>query len=298
MPLRCLLFSSDPGTAEPICQVLATLGAEGEHCTDATTAVETVASQAVQIVLVDWDNQPEAGILLQTARARKASERPLTLAIVSDDASVPKALQAGANSILRRPLATSQIKDTLTTARDMVRARELAAHAAAAGVGAGASATTSATAVSSMSSAGVTGNASGNESALRSGEFQVSAPSPSSQYDTESEMQKSMEQSAANPLKDLEPVAAPAKTTFRSFAKNTEIKNEVKPEAPPAEPDADEPRGLQWYLKQKAMQRAAAGEIAPEAAQEPPKSGNPELLGFDQMPAYADPEPVTEKPAA
>src|SRR5579871_1629656 len=123
MVLRCFLFSSDEEAAAPIRQVLTSLGVEGESCSDAILAGDRIANQTFQIVIIDWDNQPEAGLLLTAARERKAAERPITLAIVSDDASVPKVLQAGANSILRKPLVVAQAKDTLTTARDLLRAR-------------------------------------------------------------------------------------------------------------------------------------------------------------------------------
>src|SRR5579864_9838449 len=118
MALRCLLFCSQQETAQSICRVLADLKVEAEHCIEAADAAQRVSSQPFRIVIVDWDQQPEAGNLLLAARERKPSERPLTLAIVSDDVSVPKALQAGANSILRKPLVASQVTDTLTTARD------------------------------------------------------------------------------------------------------------------------------------------------------------------------------------
>src|SRR5208283_1792346 len=98
MALRCLLFCPQSETADSICPVLADLEVEVEHCVEAVDAAENVSSQPFRIVIVDWDQQPEAGKLLHTARERKPSERPLTLAIVSDDTSVPKALQAGANS--------------------------------------------------------------------------------------------------------------------------------------------------------------------------------------------------------
>ena len=123
MVLRCFLFSSDEGTSDVIRQVLTGLDVEGETCPTATTAVEKVANEPFQIVIIDWDQQPEAGMVLSAARERKASDRPLTLAIVSDDPSVPKALQAGANSILRKPVVISQVTDTLTTARDLLRSR-------------------------------------------------------------------------------------------------------------------------------------------------------------------------------
>src|SRR3984893_5649616 len=144
MALRCLLFSSDGGTTDPIRQVLAGLGVEGEYCAEASAAVEKVAHQNFQIVIIDWDKQPEAALLLSTARQRKAAERPLTLAIVGDDGSVPKALQAGANSILRKPLLVNQVKDTLTKARDLLRAKQESATAAALAAAAGSSSSSSA----------------------------------------------------------------------------------------------------------------------------------------------------------
>src|SRR6267142_1149290 len=140
MALRCLLFSSDQGAVESICQVLAGLGVEGEPCSEGPQAVERVTHQPFQIVIIDWDQQPEAGFLLKTARERKASERPLTLAMVSDDPSVAKALQAGANSILRKPIMVNQVNDTLTTATDLLRAKQESAANASLAAAAGASA--------------------------------------------------------------------------------------------------------------------------------------------------------------
>jgi PleD family two-component response regulator len=124
MPLRCLLFSSHEEMVQPIWQVLADLGIEGEYCQSAVDAVEKVTTQLFQIVITDWDDQPEAGFLLKTARELKAAQRPLTLAIVSDDARLPEALQAGANSVLVKPIRTEQVRDTMTTACELLRAKQ------------------------------------------------------------------------------------------------------------------------------------------------------------------------------
>ncbi len=265
MALRCLLFCSQLETAASICPVLADLEVEAEHCVEAADAAQRVSSQPFRIVIVDWDQQPEAGNLLHAARERKPSERPLTLAIVSDDISVPKALQAGANSILRRPLLANQMRDTLTTARDLLRARESAASAQAAAAG---------VASSSATSASVPG-----EAILRAGEFlQTTAPASTTQFDTESEMLKSLEQSAAqevNQLKDLEPMAAVI---------------EERPAPPPPAPD--EPRGLQWYLNQRAGASAPAPAQTPPPASPPAPPAKPELLAFDQTPVFSQTEPA------
>jgi len=121
--LRCLLFSSNEEMVQPIWQVLADLGIEGEYCQSAVDAVEKVTTQSFQIVITDWDNQPEAAFLLKTARDLKAAQRPLTLAVVSDDAKRPEALQAGANSILLKPIRAEQVRDTMSTACELLRSK-------------------------------------------------------------------------------------------------------------------------------------------------------------------------------
>ena len=262
MPLRCFLFSSDEETAKLVCQILAGLGVEGEFCSDPVDAAEKIAHQAFHIVIVDWDQQPESGLLLSAARERKAAERPLTLAIVSNDQGAPEALHAGANSILRRPIVANQVKDTLTTARDLLRAKQESATASqAAAAAAGAS---SATIPSSAEPA--------KQKTLRAGEFlQSGSNAPGAHFITDSDVASFPEHSAAaqvDPLKDLEPVAA-------SVA-------EEDPAPAPA-PLPSEPRGLEWYLKARGAKLQPAPAQAPAAQ----SSAKPELLGYDQASSYS-----------
>jgi periplasmic protein TonB len=284
MILRCLLFCSDEGTAAPILQALTDLGVEGELCPEAVTAVEKVTQQSFQIVIIDWEKQPEAALLLTTARERKAATRPLTLAIVSDDASIPQALQAGANSILRKPLQLNQITDTLKTACDLLRSKlESAANvaqAAAAGVSG-----TGAASVGGLAGSVSTIPASverGQETNLRAGEFLQSASSaPGGQFETEADAHESQEHSSVEPvdsLKDLEPMAA-------SVAKEKPASDRApdRPSDRPSQPS--EPRGLEWYLKT----RAASLPPVPVQSSAPAASAKPELLGFDQASSYSPP---------
>ena len=284
MALRCLVFTSDSATAEPIRQVLDGLGVEGEHCSEAVTAVERVTQQSFQIVIIDWDKQPEAGVLLTAARERKAAERPLTLAIVSDDASVPQALQAGANSILRKPLLINQVNDTLTTARDLLRARLDSAQAAAAAAAAGPA---PASPVASLPPViGTSGEPSG-EKILRVGEFLPSASAkPGAQFDTERDAQNTLDQSASgpvDPLRDLEPMAA-------SVAEERPI--------PPPPPPPGEPRGLAWYLNARAAAAPAPAQSQPAPVAPASRPERPELLGYDQAAAFSNPVPSASAPAS
>jgi TonB family protein len=208
-----------------------------------------------------------------TATSTKAAERPLTLAMVSDDLSVPKALQAGANSILRKPLLANQIKDTLTTARDLLRAKQESASnalaAAAGATGAGAAPASISTLPANLEQA--------KERNLRGGEFLVSAPpAPGGQFVIDSDVHEFRGSSSIE--KDLEPVAASVES----------VEEEEKP-APP--PETGEVRGLEWYLKTRAgiVPQASATAAAQASAQvsapaAPPK---PELLGYDQTPSFS-----------
>ena len=73
MALRCFLFSSDEGTVANLRQILDGLGVEPEPCSDAVTAAEKITNQSFQIVIIDCDQQPEAGVLLNTARERNVA---------------------------------------------------------------------------------------------------------------------------------------------------------------------------------------------------------------------------------
>lgn len=265
MALRCFLFCSDEETTERLRQTLLGIGVQAEFCSEAVVAVERITNQPFQVVIIDWDRQPEAGLLLTTARERKAAERPITLAIVSDDAGVPKALQAGANSVLRKPIVPAQAKDTLTTARDLLNAQQ----------GSGASSAAAAAGASSSASTPVpAGFHAAQEMPFRAGEFLQSAPvTPGGQVETEPDATSPEQLPAAeiDALKNLEPVAAP-------------VAQNKAAEPPPAA--SNDGSGLEWYLKNRVGSRSAAQA----------QRGNPDLMGYDQAPYSPPTEPERVKP--
>lgn len=255
MGIQCFLFSSDSASADAIRQVLAELDVQAESCPEAVAAVDKIAKQPFQMVIIDWDQQPEAGLLLTAARDRRASERPINLAIVSDDASVPKALQAGANSILRRPFIPNQLKDTLKTARDLIQARQAPSPAL--------------TPASASPLPPIPSREKGGEHTMRAGEFLQSPPlTPGTSFETEGDVHPALDQPSpepVNPLKDLEPVAASVV--------------QEKPVPAPASPPPDgETRGLEWYLKARGVTGQAAAAQPARAS----SSNKPQLLGYDQ----------------
>jgi protein TonB len=307
MSLRCLLFVADEATADPIRQVLADLSVEVELCPTAADAVAKVTQETFQIVIVDWDTHAEAILLLKTTRERKASQRPLTLAVVSEDSSVPQAMQAGANSILRKPVLINQAKDTLKTALNLLRAKETAAQAAVAGASAGPSLAPVAPAsvphnISSSASI-APASLSASETTLHAGEFLVSAPSPGGHFETESEIPLSGGQELVEPvdaLAELETISAAVPKQKRPEPQPSEEKLSAAPAQPSASSsESDEPKGLQWYMKNRGipapMPASMSASSAPALATAAP--AQPEVVGFDDMVSDAPTSSYTEESA-
>ncbi|HZW93459.1 MAG TPA: TonB family protein [Candidatus Eremiobacteraceae bacterium] len=266
MPLRCLLFSSNEEMVQPIWQILTDLGIEGEYCKNAVDAVERVTTQLFQIVITDWGDQPEATFLLKTARDLKAAQRPLTLAIVSDDAR-PHALQAGANSVLLKPIRAEQVRDTMSTACELLRAKfQPGAPTAPRGV----PDKTAMAAAAPSGAPSVPASVTQAPEKMRAGEFlQSRTSSPGGQFDTEREVQESIEAPVAevNALTELEPTAAAVE------------------EIPEQKPEPQEPL-TGWAALQARLTQSAPPSAPAKTADAPPKE---QLLAYGDTSSSATP---------
>ena len=121
MDVRALLFTADGGSSATLCQVLTELGIEAEICPEMLVAAGRLARESYGALIVDWSNETEAAFLLKTARDKKSQS--LNIALVSDEPSVARALQQGANSVIRKPIDAAEAHDTLSTARDLIQSR-------------------------------------------------------------------------------------------------------------------------------------------------------------------------------
>ncbi len=120
MALHLLLFSSDEKTALALRQVLAELDFEVDHCPEIFASVEKLTRQNFDVIVVDWDDEPEASFLLKSARELKSSKQSLALAILPSGVAVANALQIGAHGTLTKPIVPSQATDTLRTIRELL----------------------------------------------------------------------------------------------------------------------------------------------------------------------------------
>src|SRR5262249_27642028 len=118
MDLRALLFSSDGTSTATPCQVLTDLQIQAELCSERLVATQRIAHENYDAIIVDWDLESDATFLLKTAREQKALG--LNLALVPDDSSIARALQQGANSVIRKPIDVGLARETLSTARALI----------------------------------------------------------------------------------------------------------------------------------------------------------------------------------
>jgi len=123
MALRALLFSSDGTSTSTLCQALTELGIEAEICPEILVAIGRVSKENYDTILVDWDQETDAIALLKTTREQKTASQALNLALVQNDKDVGRALQHGANSVIKKPVDMRQAHDTLSTARDLILSR-------------------------------------------------------------------------------------------------------------------------------------------------------------------------------
>ncbi len=86
-------------------------------------AVQRISCQNYDAILVDWDQEVDAKSLLKTVREQKVASQALSLAVVKNEKDLPRALQHGANSVIRKPIDPWQAKETLSTARDLILSR-------------------------------------------------------------------------------------------------------------------------------------------------------------------------------
>ena len=123
MALRALLFSSDGTATSALCQVLTDLGIEAEICPEMLVAAGRIPRENYDAILVDWDQEADAIGLLKATREQKTTSQSLNLALVQNAKDVGRALQHGANSIIKKPIDPQQAQDTLSTARDLILSR-------------------------------------------------------------------------------------------------------------------------------------------------------------------------------
>ena len=121
MSFQALLFCQDEKTARTVTQVLSELDFQVEACSETFAAVKKLTSQTFEAVVVDCQNEENAGLLLKTARNSASNQSALMVAVVEGQTGVAAAFRIGANLVLTKPIAVEQARGTLRVARGLLR---------------------------------------------------------------------------------------------------------------------------------------------------------------------------------
>jgi periplasmic protein TonB len=121
MGYQALLFCPDEKTARVVTQVLSDLDFVVDAAGEPFAAVKKLMAQHYDALVVDCENEQNAGLLFRSARNSNANQSSLAVAVVEGQAGVAKAFRIGANLVLTKPINVEQSKGTLRVARGLLR---------------------------------------------------------------------------------------------------------------------------------------------------------------------------------
>lgn len=124
MSYQALLFCPDEKTAQLVTQVLSELDFNVDPCNEPFAAVKKLTTQHFDAVVVDCDNEQNAGLLFKSARNSASNQSSLAVAVVEGQTGVAKAFRIGANLVLTKPINVDQAKGTLRVARGLLKKTE------------------------------------------------------------------------------------------------------------------------------------------------------------------------------
>jgi TonB family protein len=116
MPTRAFLLCDDEKAVDAVTQILRELAISFEHFPEASLALKRLASQRVEAVLVDCDNETNAALVFDVVRKSGINQDCVTIAIVDGKAGVPKAFRLGASMVLTKPVSLEQARGTVRNA--------------------------------------------------------------------------------------------------------------------------------------------------------------------------------------
>ncbi|HEX6505017.1 MAG TPA: TonB family protein [Terriglobales bacterium] len=121
MTFQALLFCQDEKTTRVTTQLLNELEFSVETSTEPFAAVKKLMAQHFDAVVVDCDNEQNAGLLFKGARNSQLNQSSLAVAVVEGQAGVANAFRLGANLVLTKPINMEQAKGTLRVARGLLK---------------------------------------------------------------------------------------------------------------------------------------------------------------------------------
>jgi len=123
MTLQALLLSKDDDAADVLSRVLAGFGVAVERFSEPEIALQRLAEQRFDCLVVDFDEAETARHLLETVPNGKPGVI-IPMALLSQESDVRNVLSGGAKFILRKPLSADHAAATLRADASRARVRQ------------------------------------------------------------------------------------------------------------------------------------------------------------------------------
>jgi CheY-like chemotaxis protein len=128
MALTSLLVCDDARAVQVLSRVLADLGISVETCADPKTALDRLAAERFDTIVIDFRNESSAAGLVVNARHTPDNHDTLIVALVENQNGAPELFARGVNFILYKPVSSERASASLQAARELMR-RERRRHA-------------------------------------------------------------------------------------------------------------------------------------------------------------------------
>ena len=120
MTFQALLASKDDEAAAVLAPVLSGFGITAVCCGYAD-AIGKLTEQKFDAVIVDFDDPHSGALVLENVQQSSSGHRIVTVALLSDKASVRKVFGEGANFVLYKPISASQAEAGLRAATALIK---------------------------------------------------------------------------------------------------------------------------------------------------------------------------------
>lgn len=118
--MRALVVTTDPLLLTTFKEVSVELGIESHPSTDIRNLSEQLSNAKYAGVVLDFDTISSAVPAVACVRNNRTNPNAVIFAVASDAAHRDQALLHGAHFLLRRPIQTSEIRQTLNAAYDLM----------------------------------------------------------------------------------------------------------------------------------------------------------------------------------
>ena len=114
LDLKALIVGCDPEMISLFSHLLRGKGIEARKCVLASAALEQLACEKIEAMVLDFDEIADCQTILRNLP--RPNEKVLVIAIASDNDSKETASRAGVTFVIERPLTPAQVQDVLRAA--------------------------------------------------------------------------------------------------------------------------------------------------------------------------------------